>query len=328
MDNKSISDMQAMKNASMNKKRICMYSGCNELAIKSYVLQKNGILRQISEDNHLIELKTTSLNEVEKKGMFAFKKIGVNDAYTFSGFCARHDSLIFKPIEDENLVDFYNPLHQSLFAYRGLCQEIRRKEISIEWIDDASMKLDPFSRIQFISLQDGYKLGVKNLSFFKLRIEKTIETEDFGEFIFNTIEMDKIDLCVSVPLNIDEEEDSNPLNLSYEEWKDNLKFPFSTSFINIFPYKQKSYFIGGYHKDYPCKWTKNKINKLNYLKNKKLRKELSDFIVLRLEFWVMSPGLFKKIPPRVMEKYMQTFSKNIMSHKAKLKTDINLFESI
>ncbi|MCC3152110.1 hypothetical protein Q3A66_09015 [Hymenobacter sp. BT770] len=328
MDTKTKSDLQSIRMAAISKKRTCMYSGCHDRAIKSHVLQKNGILRQMSEDNHLVEMRATSIIELEEKGMFSFRSVGVNESYTFNGFCNKHDSLIFAQIENDNLLDFYKPLHQCLFSYRGLCQEIRRKEVSIEWISEVSLKLDPVSQLQFASLIDGYKSGVKNLNFFKKEMEKAIDSGDLSSFNFTTVKLPKIELCISVPLNVNELEDSNPHNLPYEAWKDSLSFPFTTSFINLFPYKKDSYFISGYHTDFPCGWTKRVTNKLSYLKNKKLKKELSDFVVLRLEFWAMSPSLFKKIPAKTIEKFKHIFSKNVMNHSAKMKTDINLFETV
>lgn len=325
MDSQSKNRFQQLRIASLNKKRLCMYENCREQAIKSHVLQKNGILKQISEDNHLIQLNATNINELENKGMFNFKRIGVNDVYTFNGFCNYHDSLVFKEIEGEDTIDLYNPLHQALFSYRGLCQEIRRKEISSEWIESARSIMDPFMAMQFSSLNDGYKIGINNLNFFKKELEESIREKCFLKFKFHTVKIPKIDLCISVPLNVNDFE--NPLNLEYEEWQASLPFPFTTSFINVFPYKKDSYFIGGYHKDYPCKWTANKANKFSYLKNKKLKKELSDLVVLMLEFWTMSPKLFRKISPRNIEKYKRTFSDNVMTHSEKMKTSINLFEN-
>jgi len=318
--------IQTKRNLVKNKTRTCMWPECNKPAIKSHVLQKNGILRQISEDNHLIELRPTNINEIENKGILEFNRSGVNNAYTFSGFCNEHDSNIFKEIEDENSINLYNPLHQCLFSYRGLCQEIRRKEIMSEWIHEISPILDPLTNYHFDALNDGYKLGIKNLLFFKSEIENAINKSDYTKFKFTTIKLPKIELCISVPLNISDDTNTE-MSEQFNRNADGKKsFPFPTSFINLFPYKQDSYFISGYHKDFPCKWTDKLTNKLSYLRNKKLNKELSDLVVLRLEFWLMSPKLFKKISSKRIEEYKYIFSKYVMSHDARLKTKLNLFD--
>lgn len=305
------------------KKRYCMYKDCQETAIKSHVLQKNGILNQIAEDNHLIELVPANAFDFKNTGINQFKRIGVNDAYTFLGFCNKHDTEIFRPIEKRDELNLYLPQHQALFSYRGLCQEIRRKETALEmakYVNDNLLRLEG----EGLALMDGFRQGIKNLMFFKYELEEAIEKCNFDNFVFTTVEIPKIDLCISVPLNIGATE--NPLNLPYEEWKKSLKFPYKTSFINIFPLKNKSYFMGGYHKKYPCKWTEKKLKKINRSKNKIIKKELSDLIVLRLEFWLMSQKLFRSISDYKIKEYRKIFTDNIYNHNSDLKTKLNLFK--
>lgn len=305
------------------KERLCMFEDCNKKAINSHVFQKNGILKQMSEKNHLIQLFPANAFNVSETGLTQFKKIGINDAYSFKGFCKDHDTKIFLPIESKDKLDLFNTYHQALFSYRGLCQEIRRKEISLEFISKIILSRDIH---RASSATDGFKSGIKNLSFFKNELEYAIINQDFKKFYFSTVEIPRIDLCISVPLNVHDIE--NPNNLPYEQWKRNRQYPLTTSFVNIFPLKKKSYFIGGYHKDYPCNWIKKKLKKLSYSKNKIIKKELSDLIVLRLEFWTMSPKLFRSIPEETIRKYKLTFSDNIYNHSESMRTKINLFKNV
>lgn len=318
--------LSTLWNKMRNKNRSCLYSSCSQNAIKSHVLQKNGILKQISENNHLIELKPAKPFEMHNKGISDFKKVGVNNAYTFKGFCTTHDREIFEPIEKNNELNLQNPLQQTLFSYRGLCQEIRRKEIVIEFCRQMVKIVPQDAKPMFKVLNDGHIDGYKNLNYFRKELELALQNNKFKQFSFFTVKIPKIDLCISVPLNISEL--SNPEKLPYEEWKNKQKIPFTTSFINVFPYKQDSYFIAVFHKKYPCRWTIKMVKKLKKISYKKILKELSDLIVLRLEFWVMSPTIFSKIPNQLLEKYKKIFSDNVYSHSEKLKTDLNLFEKI
>jgi len=307
-----------------SKKRKCMYKDCNDKAIKSHVLQKNGIIREISENNHLIHLARQDGFKLLDEGICNFQRVGVNDVYTFKGFCDKHDSEVFHIIENENKIDFFAPQQQALFCYRGLCQEIRRKEQSIEFAKALREKF-PLKFEMMTPLINGFYDGLSNLNFFKRELEYSIENNDYDKFHFSTVKILKIDICISVPLNIGELKNSE---LPYEEWKSAKKIPFTTSFINIFPYKKESFFIAGFHKDFPCKWTESKIRKFGFAKDKVIKKELSDLIVLRLEFWAMSPKLFRTIPKVTLDKYKRTFSENVLNHSEKLKTKINLFKSI
>jgi hypothetical protein len=114
---------------------------------------------------------------------------------------------------------------------------------------------------------------------------------------------------------------------SYEEWRKNKPSPFATSFVNVFPKGNQSYIIAGYHKDYQCRWTDNLLNRIKRNNRDRIFKELSDLITLRLEFWAMSPKLFKTISKTELEKYKLVFSENVFNHSPKLKTKINLFRN-
>ena len=310
------------------KSRICLFDNCDRTAIKSHVLQKNGILREISENNHLIQLLPPSPFEIDKKGILDFKLVGINDVYTFQGFCSKHDAEIFKPIEIGSNLDFDNRDQQALFCYRGLCQEIRRKEIAKEWIGDLLMYFSDEDLIQIDSFNDGLSIGLKNLGFFKTEFEECMKSNNYDQFYLETIKIPRIELCISVPLNIGEME--IPDDGDYDKWIKHqlspLAPPLAASFINVFPRKNDSMVICGYHKSYPCQWTIDFIKKIKNRAKRDVFKELSDLITLRLEFWAMSSSLFSKIDSKKIDEYKNLFTKNIYDHSPELKTRLNLFE--
>lgn len=304
---------------SENKVRKCMFENCSNKAIKSHVLQKNGILRQISENNHLVQLVPTNPFEIDEKGLMNFKIVGINDVYTFNGFCSIHDTEIFAPIENQTNLNFEENKQQALFCYRGLCQEIRRKEISLEWLRHMRPFV-AFQNLKYIdSLIRGYSGGIKNLKFFKTEIESSMRSGDYDNFIFETVKIPKIEVCISVPLNIVDE--LNPLT-------NNRLEVFVTSFINVFPKDDESIVICGYHKNYPCKWTEGFLQRIKTKTQVEIFKEISDLITLRLEFWTMSQILFKNIPPIKLVEYKYQFTKNIYNHNLDLNTKLNLFENL
>lgn len=307
------------------KDRRCMYDNCPNSAILSHVLQKNGILKQISEENHLIELKPSDPFNIEEQGISQFKLVGINKVYTFLGFCSTHDSLVFKPIESENTLNLNSLEQQSLFSYRGLCQEIRRKEVATDFLIDLKFSFPP-QMIQMLNASlDGFEDGITNLNYFKKEFETCISSKTFDCFHFETVEIPKIELCISVPLNIGELEPREK-DETYEDWRQKKQLPSITSFINVFPKGEHSYVIAGYHKEFPCEWTNNFIKRLQRGSKERIYKELSDLITLRLEFWAMSPKLFNSIRKTDLEDYKSIFSENVFNHSPRLKTKINLFK--
>ncbi|PKP22438.1 MAG: hypothetical protein CVU05_03920 [Bacteroidetes bacterium HGW-Bacteroidetes-21] len=315
--------LMAMKN-SEKKARTCMFHKCNNIAIKSHVLQKNGILREISTNNHLIEQCPPNPFELKNKGILDFKLIGINDVYTFMGFCKFHDSEIFKPIEVNTNLNFNRKIQQTLFSYRGLCQEIRRKEIASEWIKEI-YDLSPIGlKHQYDVMLVGYKIGIWSLKYFKNEFEKAIITHDYCNFHFETITIPNIEMCISVPLTIGELD--IPADNSFETWKKKQNRPLTTSFINIFPKGEESIVIVGYHKGFICKWTMDLLLRLKNGTRNEVFKELSDLITMRLEFWAMSESLFKKISSDDISLLKDFFRNNVYNHSPNIKTEINLFK--
>ena len=80
-----------------------MFNGCKEIAINSHILQTEKILRPISVDNHLIQIKKAN---IYYRDIIKIESIGINDAFSFYGFCNTHDNDIFKYIEKNENINF------------------------------------------------------------------------------------------------------------------------------------------------------------------------------------------------------------------------------
>ncbi|MFV8391344.1 hypothetical protein [Flavobacterium sp. LB2P6] len=281
--------VESVKRNSKNKNRKCMHENCNENAIKSHVLQKNGILKEISVKNHLFQFNNVSSFQVDEKGKYELKRVGINDVYTFPGFCKNHDSKIFSPIENKGIIDIKTDLSICLFSYRTLCHEIRRKEIAL---DIANGILETNYNIMLIlyltDFKNGLLNGIKNLTFFKQEFEKVINGQE-NNFVFKICEIPKIDICISGPLNIYDKE--NPLTETHNKKLEVTNNPFTTSVLNIFPYKEKSFVMISQHKDYECNWTNNLFNMFKTGHQNLISKLISDLVSTRFEFWCISPSL-------------------------------------
>lgn len=300
----------------------CMAPKCKKKSISSHVLQKNGILSSIANQRHLIEAKPSTFWELKEKSATNFSKIGINDAFTFPGFCSEHDNSIFKSIESKQ-IDFTNYNVQLLFSYRGLCQEIRRKQIVKNLLNQAIKHRDDFKTIviteNFEDFRDGLEAGIRNLNYFKSLIEEDIRKQK-KSFIFWTIFRPLSEICTSAPLNIKEPNEKDANFDSYEEYKKkNLRKKNATTFVNIFPSSLNSVWIVGEHKEYPSSYTKELL-KSNW------QKILTDLIVLRMEYWCMSEQLYQeRIFPKLKE-IKAVFSQNVLNHDFNLSTSLNLFD--
>lgn len=308
---------------SKKKSRKCLFKNCDKTAIKSHALQKNGILKQISEKNHLFQFSNVPPFKKKKKGNFELSRIGINDVYTFPGFCKEHDTSVFKPIET-NEFDIESNKSINLFSYRALCQEIRRKEIAVDLADKLIATNFNITLVMHMTdYKTGLLNGLKNLYFFKKELENDIEKNE-DCFIHKICEIPKTEICISAPLNIYDRE--NPLTETHDNNGNVTNNPFVTSFFNTFPYKDKSYVMITLHKDLKCKWTENLFKKFKNSKNSEHLKLISDLISTRFEFWCVSPKLKSKFAQEKINQMIEIWSNEVLNFDSEIETDFNIFE--
>lgn len=99
---------------------------CSSLIVKAHTIQRKGGLAAIAENNHVLTVKPLMKEMMLSSGKPQPRKIGLNSASVFPGFCSKHDSETFKPIEGKSL----NLDSQSafLFSYRAIAYERFSKE--------------------------------------------------------------------------------------------------------------------------------------------------------------------------------------------------------
>jgi SEC-C motif len=77
---------------------------CGGRVIRSHTIQKHGGLAAIAEDGHVISVRSAFERLRYNEGQIIPAKMGVNRASTFLGFCDRHDSEMFKSVENGTIV--------------------------------------------------------------------------------------------------------------------------------------------------------------------------------------------------------------------------------
>lgn len=320
-----VSFIDKIKYKHINGKYKCSYKNCDENSIKSHVLQKSKILKSISENNHLFQFSGKPAFSNIEQTKFHLKRVGINDSYTFPGFCKKHDTNLFSLIENQK-IDFDNRKTHALFAYRAICQEIYRKKslrgMMREIISTPNFKHDFKSFCA--ELHSGYEHGINNLDYFKNLLEKELNDEKTN-FVFSFLEFDKVDVCISAPLNIFDNENKKTFifddNLGY---KNDI---YVTSVVNIFPYENKSYFLIATNKDYECKWTLNIFKKFKDCTKTDRLKMISDFLSTRFEFWCISPQLKKIIGDTKLIQLCKTWETYLFDFDSEINLEFNLFEN-
>ncbi|HEY2390516.1 MAG TPA: SEC-C domain-containing protein [Candidatus Angelobacter sp.] len=102
-------------------------STCSGTIVKAHTLARRTALTAIAEAGHVYGGDCDFMSIVKNKGIIRYKRIGVHDASTFTGFCSKHDDRTFAPLEKHPLL----PTAEQCFlmSYRALCRELYQKQL-------------------------------------------------------------------------------------------------------------------------------------------------------------------------------------------------------
>jgi hypothetical protein len=93
---------------------------CDQPAIRAHSIQNRQTIALLEQDNHVLAWQP----RFSQAGPdIALRRIGRNDASTFAGFCNRHDTELFRPLDAKPL-DGADPEQLFLLAYRGITCEL------------------------------------------------------------------------------------------------------------------------------------------------------------------------------------------------------------
>lgn len=107
-------------------------NNCSKEIISSHSISKSSSLKKIAEGGHIYNHKLNFYNFFDFNNsnpihIIEPKKVGINEASTFYGFCKDHDNKLFKDIDIENIN--INEKTAFLLGYRGFVREYYFKEL-------------------------------------------------------------------------------------------------------------------------------------------------------------------------------------------------------
>jgi len=284
---------QIYKNVKTHKWE-CLHNDCKTLAINTHLGQRNGILSQLIENGHLIQLKVTDPHKWNKQSPIEFKRIGNKQAISLPVFCNTHDTSIFKPIESENtnIVSYESFL---LFSYRTISAEIRKKEIALEQNyrvlrSNTLEGLIDKDRIQ--SYAWGLEFGIRDLSILKSKINDEILNNQ-SKFSFWSIRTVKFEIFASAVMSI-----FQVGHKSAEEYE------FENLYIHVIPRNNHSIILVGYHNDYSTKEMKVYCQSWLNASQEDIEYKLTNLLTNHVENWVMTPSFFDGLTKVKKNKYM------------------------
>lgn len=124
---------------------------CKGGIVRAHTLQRAGLLELISVEQHVYGLESTGM--LDESGVHRFTRVGINEASTFTGFCQRHDTELFLPLEKKPFTASKEQLF--LMAYRALAKELYAKRFAIRiepLLRKGDMGKGPLEQVQLQSL--------------------------------------------------------------------------------------------------------------------------------------------------------------------------------
>lgn len=303
------------------KKEICncMHPNCPNKAINSHIMQKNGVLSSISPDRHLWEL---SVNNFKKK--IEFRKRGINNIYTFLGFCNEHDTNLFKKIESKEGIDLNDYESCLLLALRTACNEYRLKEINIRWYEYL-LKNNNIKHLYQKDLMEKHieenKLGLKDLDFYIQAMWNDLQNKT-QSFVFNHRKIEKLELCLNSIYTYDTSLEMRDYIL--KNGKDMERT--SEIFISFFPYNDESILLMGYHKSDESK-VKSFVNLFFKENEKRVKRRISSLIIFNCETWVCSNELYHSKFVGLDSEFNQAFAWSFYNGNERKTFNVNIYDS-
>jgi len=107
-------------------------TNCEGQIVRAHTIPRSAGLAAIAENGHVHGSDYDFMSLVRNNGRIVQKRIGVNEASTFTGFCGLHDNKTFEPLENEPLSA--SPQQCFLMGYRAACRELFLKRLHVESI--------------------------------------------------------------------------------------------------------------------------------------------------------------------------------------------------
>ena len=156
---------------------------CNEI-ILAHSIQKKGQLSLIAEDRHVYRF-SADLSTLQKTGGIPqMKRVGLNKATTFAGFCKHHDNSLFEAIDNYPFEP--NKRQAALYSYRCICREYFVKENAVQVLERMRQhsELNAERKSFLRSSHIGHSLGLAGLTHHKSLYEEAFQIVDYDQFEF------------------------------------------------------------------------------------------------------------------------------------------------
>lgn len=276
---------------------------CGNKAIKAHSVQNANVLDLLNENGHLIAFKIWTGDAGPEAKM---KKIGRNEATTFTGLCAHHDREIFLPIDTK---EFCSKDMEQLFllAYRSVTRELhacidaaQKIQAGYQWRVESG--LDNGNTLSEAGLIATREL-ITSWTFYRYRFMYFDEFFIKGRYRLrhNVIEIstNSATIAASACFSLD------TLERSEGRWH--------TAILNIFPLSEdRTIAVFSFASD-DSGAARKQLRGILTSHGKKQKYEISKLILQRCENFVISPRFYNSWSNEKKEKIAKLFNDTMLS---------------
>ena len=308
--------LQSAKLKAIEQINTCFYPSCNKPSINSHILQKNGILSELVEDGHLMQMEINHFDE----NIHFFKRTGIKKAFSFNCFCETHDNELFKSIELRE-IDFSIYKNCLLFTLRTKNNEKFRKMVNSKMraiLIEKHSNLFDIDDLERRNHQE--KLGMKDIESTENVILSDIATGQ-ESFVFLIRDISKIPICLSSFFNY---ETTHELERHIRTYGTDME-KVSDIFISVFPYSGKTKFMMGYKKQ-DEHIVKPYVNSIFKEKERRLLTKLTNLLLFQCETWVTSESFYHNRIKKVEKLFNTAVNFANANDNERITFNLNLFK--
>jgi len=146
--------------------------------------------------NNKLLLANTERSYNEETGEVEFTPVGKKSASTFTGFCKHHDSILFKPIEENTeSIDPENDTHCFLLSFRGFSLSYHRKKEYLNLLSTTDESLAEKIKMHFnnddlVAHRKSVRLGLDDMEPNREIMIDALFSEDYSQLDFFTYKVD------------------------------------------------------------------------------------------------------------------------------------------
>lgn len=268
---------------------------CRGRIIRAHTVQKSGGLTKIAENGHVLTPDSSS-DPTE------MKKIGINKASTFSGFCKLHDDQLFAPIEKRPFQ--LNRRHAFLLTFRGVSKELylKRRTTEHEITDDL-----PFPEF-WLNYRARANVAIQDLQPLYHLMGNALKRGNFRDTNYYAIELDSVPdiLCNGTP-NI--EFDFHANRLQYLTRSERLEY----ITFSLLPYRNR-------HGVAVFSWFgKSSVNKkfirsLFSLSKRDVPDAIARFAFQHIENMFLAPSWWNQLPAATKDLLIRRYDSTFLSN--------------